>query len=143
MGLGFEGEEFKPDQKITNAEFEKLLAGNSYSYYGPYITKAYDENGEEIDPDELTPDDETKVTRQEACKLIISAMGGDRLAQMDIFKTGYSDEKKIDKENIGAVALCKGLDIMGAKSGKKFKPNASITRGEAADLVIRMMSSNF
>ena len=143
MGLGFEGEEFKPDQKITNAEFEKLLTGNLYRYYGPYITKAYDEDGEEIDPDELTPDDETKVTRQEACKLIISAMGGDKLAQMDIFKTGYSDEKKIDKENIGAVALCKGLDIMGAKSGKKFKPNASITRGEAADLVIRMLSSNF
>ena len=62
---------------------------------------------------------------------------------MDIYKTGYSDEKKIKKENIGAVALCKGLDIMGAKSGKKFKPTSAITRGEAADLVIRMMSASF
>ena len=82
MGLGFEGEEFKPGQKITNEEFEKLLAGNSYSYYGPYYAGAvYDEDGEEIDPEDLKPDDETKVTREEACRLIITAMGGERLAQ--------------------------------------------------------------
>ena len=144
MGLGFEGEEFKPGQKITNEEFEKLLAGNYYSYYGNYYVEAvYDEDGEEIDPEDLKPDDETKVTREEACKLIINAMGGGKLAEMDIYKTGYSDEKKIKKENIGAVALCKGLGIMGAKSGKKFKPTTAITRGEAADLVIRMMSTNF
>jgi hypothetical protein len=70
-------------------------------------------------------------------------MGGAKLAEMDIYKTGYSDEKKIAKENIGAVALCKGLGIMGAKSGKKFKPNTSVTRGEAAELVIRMLSTSF
>ena len=65
------------------------------------------------------------------------------MAAMDIYKTGYSDEKKIDKDNIGYVALCKGLNIMGAKSGKKFKPTSAITRGEAADLVIRMLSVDF
>jgi len=61
---------------------------------------------------------------------------------MDIYKTGYSDEEKIDKENIGSVALCKGLGIMGAKSGNKFKPNKAVTRGEAAEFVIRMLSAN-
>ena len=142
MGLGFDGEEFKPDQKITNEEFEKLLAGNYYGYYKNYVAFAEDA-GDEVDPEDLKPDDETKVTRQEACKLIITAMGGEKLAQMDIFKTGYSDEKKIAKENLGSVALCKGLGIMGAKSGKKFKPNTAITRGEAADLVIRMMTASF
>ena len=142
MGLGFDGEEFKPGQKITNAEFEKLLTNNNvnrYYSYGYY----YDVEEDEDDPEDLIPDDETKVTRQEAAKLIITAMGGAKMAEMDIYKTGYSDEKKIDKGNIGYVALCKGLNIMGAKSGKKFKPNSAITRGEAADLVIRMMSANF
>ena len=141
MGLGFDGEEFKPNQKITNEEFEKLLTVNRYSYYsyGYYDDVAEDDD----DPEDLIPDDETKVTRQEAAKLIITAMGGEKMAKMDIYKTGYSDEKKIDKENIGYVALCKGLNIMGAKSGKKFKPTSAITRGEAADLVIRMMSVDF
>ena len=139
MGLGFEGEEFKPSQKITNEEFENLLKTNVYSGYY-YYDDVTDED-DDTDPDELVKDDESRVTREEACSLIIKALGGDKLAKMDIFKTGYSDEKKIAKENIGAVALCKGLEIMGAKSGNKFKPNASITRGEAADLVIRMLSS--
>ena len=143
MGLGFDGEEFKPAQKITNEEFEKLLAGNYSPYVRYYINDVAEEEDEADDPDELIPDDETKVTREEACALIIKALGGEKFAQMDIFKTGYSDEKKIKKENIGAVALCKGLEIMGAKSGKKFKPASAITRGEAADLVIRMMSADF
>ena len=140
MGLGFEGEEFKPDEKITNEEFEKLLAGNN-SYYYSY-RYYYDDVEDEDDPEDLIPDDETKVTREEAAMLIIKALGGEKLAKMDIFKTGYSDEKKIAKENIGAVALCKGLEIMGAKTGKKFKPKTAVTRGEAAELVIRMMAAS-
>ena len=142
MGYGLEGEEFKPDQKITNAEFEKLLTSNSY-YYGSYYYDDLAGEDDEVDPEDLVKDDETQVTRQEACKLIITSMGGSKLAEMDIYKTGYSDEKKIAKENIGAVALCKGLGIMGAKSGKKFKPNTAITRGEAAELVIRTLSTGF
>ena len=140
MGLGFNGEEFKPGQKITNEEFENLIISNVGRYYGYYIDEADEE--EEIDPDEQLPDDETRVTRQEAAKLLITAIGGAKIAKMDIYKTGYSDEKKIDKENIGYVALCKGLGIMGARYGNKFKPNYSVTRGEAADLIIRMLSAN-
>ncbi|MBR4341093.1 MAG: S-layer homology domain-containing protein [Lachnospiraceae bacterium] len=141
MGYGFDGEEFNPDAKITNAEFEKILGASGYSvYYYNYPTYYADvEEGEE----EVAVDNENTVTRQEAACLIISRMGGDKLAKMDIYKTGYSDENKIDKENIGYVALCKGLGIMGAKSGNKFKPKSAVTRGEAADLIIRMLSTNF
>jgi len=140
MGYGLDGEEFKPSEKITNADFEALLMVRygGYRYYDMAISEGADEE----DDEEVASDDETKVTRQEAAMLIIKAMGAEKLAKMDIFKTGYSDEKKIDSENIGAVALCKGLNIIGAKSGKKFKPNATITRGEAADMVIKMLISD-
>ena len=58
---------------------------------------------------------------------------------MGIFKTGYSDEKKINTQYIGSVALMKGFGIMGAKKGKKFMPNAKLTRGEAAEIVFNLL----
>ncbi len=140
MGYGFEGEEFKPDAKITNEEFMKILGANSYGGYRYY--EDYEDEADNEDDDDIVNDDETTVIRQEAARLIISYLGGEKLAKMDIYKTGYSDESKIDKENLGSVALCKGLGIMGAKSGNKFKPNRAVTRGEAAEFVIRMLSAN-
>ena len=140
MGYGFDGEEFKPDARITNEEFLKILGANSYGSYSYYKVDA--EGDEEEDDDDIINDDDTTVTRQEAARIMITYMGAEKLAKMDIYKTGYSDEDKIDKENIGSVALCKGLGIMGAKSGNKFKPNRAVTRGEAAEFVIRMLSAN-
>ncbi len=135
MGYGFDGEEYMPDAKITNEEFERLLGAGGYYSYSYYDV--------EEDENDVINNDDSTVTRQEAARLVIIRLGGEKMAQMDIYKTGYSDEKKIAKENIGAVALCKGLGIMGAKSGKKFKPNNAVTRGEAADIIIKMLSSSF
>ena len=137
MGYGFDGEECKPDAKITNEEFEKILGANGYGIYYYKDTAEDDEEKKRVDNDDST------VSRQEAARLIIANMGGEKLALMDIYKTGYSDEDEIDSANVGSVALCKGLGIMGAKAGDKFWPKSAVTRGEAADMVIRMLSVSF
>lgn len=125
MGVGFDGNEFKPEQVITRGEFQNLanalrgyIDGYSYSYKGISGDKA--------------------LTRQMACKAVIGCLGLEKMAALDIYKTGYSDESKIAKGYVGPVALAKGLGIMKAASGKKFKPNAKVTRGEAAQILLNM-----
>lgn len=128
MGIGFEGESFKPDDAITIGEFNQLIeSSNGYGYV--------------LDPsNKKSKKNDTKLlTRQKAAGLRAEMAGMGEVAKMDIFKTGYSDEKKINKQYIGSVALMKGFGIMGAKKGKKFMPNAKLTRGEAAEIVFNLL----
>lgn len=120
MGAGFDGDEFKPDQVITRDEFQQLAKEMSqYIGYSSYEIKG-----------------DKALTRQMAAKAVIGYIGYDELAKLDIYKTGYSDEKKISKGYVGSVALAKGFGIMEAASGKKFKPTAKVTRGEAAQILL-------
>lgn len=137
MGVGFAGESFKPDQVITVGEFKELLNASGNSYYG-YYTK-YNLTEEETAAEEA--ENAKKLTRENAAAVIIEVMGASQFAAMDIFKTGYSDEKKISADKLGAVAIVKGFGIMTAKTGKKFMPGAKVTRGEAADIVFKYLIS--
>ena len=128
MGIGFEGESFKPDDAITIGEFNKLIeSSNGYGYVLEPSNKKSKKNDTKL------------LTRQKAAGLLAEMAGMGEVAKMDIFKTGYSDEKKINKQYIGSVALMKGFGIMGAKKGKKFMPNAKLTRGEAAEIVFNLL----
>lgn len=120
MGIGFESEEFKPDEVITRDEFQQL-ADKCYRFN--YNTRKISGSN--------------KLTRRYAAYAAIGYLGLSDIADMKIFKTGYSDEEKITDRFIGSVALAKGYGIMGAASGKKFKPTAYVTRGEAADILLK------
>lgn len=156
MGIGIAAEKFEPGKAITVEEFKDLLAqagfGSYYPVYPVYpiypVYNTFDGAVSTAKTSTLiaankSDDSQTKLTRQNAAALIIEAMGSSKLASMDIFKTGFADEAKIDAANIGAVALVKGYGIMGAKSGNNFKPNAKLTRGEAAKIIFNLMTSEF
>lgn len=120
LGAGFEGNEFKPDQVITREEFQKLADSlNGFLGYSSYKISG-----------------DKKLTRQMAAKAMTGYLGYGKMAELDIYKTGYSDEKKISKGYVGSVAIAKGLGIMKAASGRKFKPTAKVTRGEAAQILL-------
>lgn len=122
MGIGFEGNEFKPDQVITRDEFQKLANGlSSYIGFNDYTISG-----------------DKALTRQMAAKAVIGYMGLDKLSELKIYKTGCSDESKISKDCLGAVALAKGLGIMKA-SNKKFKPTSKVTRGQAAQILLNAL----
>lgn len=125
LGAGFEEDTFKPDQVITKSEFARLAyALSSFIGYSDL---------------ELTGDD--KLTREQAAVALTKAKNLGDIAKLDIFKTGYADEKKISKECLGAVAIMKGYGIMDAKTGNSFKPQAGVTRGEAASLLLKAIRS--
>lgn len=134
MGIGFEGTEFKPDQTITRGELLKLLQRNYY--YPVYTIDSVSDVTEEYDNND---NDNEKLTRDSAAAVAIEALGMQSLAQMDIFKTGYDDEASI--RNVGAVAILKGYGIMGAAKGNSFMPAKKFTRGEAAELVIKLLTA--
>ena len=121
MGAGFEATEFKPDKAITEAEFQNLM--NSISMFFNY--REASENSTE------------KLSREEAAKIIVSSFGYDKVAELDIYKTGYKDESKISAGYTGYVAIAKGLGIMDGDKNGNFNPNKSLTRGAAADLLIK------
>lgn len=112
---------FYPNKAATEKEVQSWLSAVSYGWN-------YDDA------------DGEKCTRETAAKLAAARLGYEELAaNPSIFKTGYSDQKKISKDCLGSVAICKGLDILGAKKGNSFKPKKYITRGEAAKMVVEVM----
>ncbi|MDD5936773.1 MAG: S-layer homology domain-containing protein, partial [Clostridiales bacterium] len=123
IGLGYEKDQFKPDELITKDDFLKFmdLSGLYYRHKKDTSLKDY------------------RVTRQQAAEFIISTSGLSSIAKLPgIFKTDYADEASISKEALGAVALCKGLKLLQFGKDNTFGPNEKLTRAEVAQLVIDM-----
>lgn len=123
MGAGFEGSEFKPDDVISRDEFAKLA-----SMVPGVYTYNYDLKGG------------IRLTRRFAAKALVSWLGYGDIAKFDIYKTGFSDNKKIGADYRGYVALANVYGLMDAYTDNEFRPTESVTRGEAADLLIRYIN---
>lgn len=120
MNIGFEGENFLPNQEITIGEVAKLLRQVSgYSLLGDM------ENND------------SKVTREKLAQIFIAGLGMESISKLPgIYKTGYADEYNIDPLYLGAVALAKGLEIMEGDSNNYFNPKNTITRFDAVELIM-------
>ena len=125
LGVGLPGESFEPDKKITGEEFITLLTKM------PYI--GYRNIDEEIK-------DSKQLSRQKTAKVMISVLGLDIIAKLDIYKLNYKDASDVTKGYEGYVALAGGLGLFGDKDAKKFSPKAALTRGEAAQLLLTTVS---
>lgn len=122
MNIGFEGEYFHPGKEITKDEFSQLLQKLGYGYY--------DEGNSAVNST-------SPISREEAAILLIEKLGLKKLADIkSIFTTGYSDEVNINPDYIGAVALAKGLGLMGDKESSFFYPKNNVTRAEAVHLLL-------
>ena len=76
------------------------------------------------------------LSRQEAARLIVTAMGLDAVAKLDIYKLSYKDKKDVAKGYTGYVAIAGAMRLIGNKTDKKFKPKTGLTRGEAAQMLL-------
>lgn len=123
MNIGFEGENFLPDQYIKIGEINQLLS--DVGYYS---------NSDDSDQSD------SEITREQLAQLLVNKLGYSKLSQISgIYKTGYGDEGTIDSKYIGAVALCKGLGIMGAASDNNFNPKKNVTRFDAVDIILNFI----
>lgn len=124
MNIGLEGDQFLPDQAITVKEMNELLSDIGYGYYNP---------------EEVAKSD-AMITREELAMTFISQTGLSKLASLSgIYKTGYADESSINSKYYGAVALAKGLGLMTGDSDNYFRPQNTITRLEAVNLIINFI----
>lgn len=120
MGVGFDGNSYSPEKKITREEFKSLIAVLESSDTSLALNQK-----------------NMSVKRMDAIKQLITYAGLDKLAgYTKIYQTDFKDNKQIPKSYLGYVALAKALNIV---SGKTVRPNDDLTRGEAADMIVNLM----
>lgn len=142
-GVGFEGGEFKPDEKITQQDFLTLLTAvyqdgtavlrtdNDQTDYIYRISVRKDI----ISEDER--DDNAIVTRDTAAVYMIRAIGAEEFAK---YNNIYISPFKDVTENKGYIALLNAMGVVSGDSSGKFNPSQEITRAEFAVMLYKYLS---
>ncbi len=146
---------YRPDDAVTQAELITMLVKSSGQYTGlefrtaaaggkePWYQKYYEtavrlgiiQAGE-------TPDPDLPVTREVLARLTIHAMGFYKVASLsDIYVLNFQDAGDITDYLRGHAALAVGLGLIEPVDGK-FEPKAVVTRGEAAETLVRLLENN-
>lgn len=127
IGIGFKGGEFKPDKAITTKELTDFV-----SQAGIY----YNSNKYKLDIGDST------ISRLLASKFAVQALGYEGIARLKgIYNTNFKDQSEISEEYFGYAALAQGLNLVRSNSENEFRPNDKLTRAEAADMIIAMLSA--
>lgn len=126
IGIGFTGGEFKPNVPITTKELTDFIdqAGIYYNS-GKY----------------KLADDDSTITRMDAAKFAVQILGFEGVATLKgIYAPDFKDKDQISSNDLGYVALAQGLNLVIANSDNEFRPKDKLTRAEAADMIIAMLS---
>ena len=126
IGIGFKGDQFLPDKEIMGSELYGFF--NLASFYDNNIeTKLKESN--------------SAISRMEAAKVAIQLMGYNKVAKMkSVFQLSFADKDKISEDNSGYAALAVGLNLLSSNKDNEFEPGRNLTRAEAADMIIAMLS---
>lgn len=127
LGAGSEELKFRPNDVITGKELQSLAEKLFY----------------EASRDEIKLKSNNGITKQQLAKYTVQILGYEKVATMgDIFRCGYTDDAKIGKDYYNYVAIAKALKLFGNGNEKAFQPTAKITRGEAADILIKVLNNS-
>lgn len=152
IGIGFTESSFKPDEVITQRDFLWFIS-KCYSSIA-YIKAASDTWSEQITDNlyremlqkgiikegEKAP--EAQITREQAVKFIVRAMGYDSLAaHSDIFIIDFSDKADITPELQGYVAIAKGMGIVKGNLEGEFLPKQKVTRAQSAIMIYNFLKN--
>ena len=125
LGAGTGELKFRPNDVITGKELQSLAEKLFY----------------EATRDEIKIKSNSGITKQQLAKYSVQILGYEKFATIgDIFRCGYTDDAKIGKDYYNYVAIAKALQIFGSGKEKAFEPTAKITRGEAADILIKVLN---
>lgn len=141
--IGFEGGEFKPDEKITQSDLLTLLG----TIYGGGGVIVFLDNKVQADGvysraisrsiiNEDERDDNAVLTRETASIYLIRAIGAEQYAKYnDIYVTPFDDVT----ENKGYIALLSAMGVVNGDGGH-FNPKREITRAEAAVMLYNYLN---
>ena len=131
-GIGFAGDELRPDEAITQAEYVMLL--NKAFGYDSDIDEIYKRMimFGTMKADERA--DESALTREKAAILMIREMGAEEYAKYeDIYKAPFDDVT----ENKGYISILKAKGIINGDGSGHFYPQKTVTRGEALIMIYK------
>ena len=142
-GIGFEGGEFKPDEKITQKDFLALLMsinGNDIIVLKNNLEQAnwvYRNSAQNSIISEDERDDDAEVTREEAAVYMIRAIGAENYAKYnDIYVTPFNDVT----ENKGYIALLSAMGVLSGDGNGNFNPNREMTRAESIIMIYNYLT---
>lgn len=105
----------------------------TYNYLQMAVSYGILENSGDFKGDEI-------ISREEMVKDIVKLAGYDKLAKAnDIFMVNYSDKGDISSENLGYVAISKGLGFTN-DTDNKFRPKDKVTISDAAFSIYKALS---
>lgn len=83
----------------------------------------------------------SKVTREDMAKALVKFLGYEKLASSkDIFQLKIDDAKEIKNENLGCMAIAKGLGILEVKDNK-IRPKANATWTDLSISIYRVLDN--
>ena len=153
---GYEDNTFKPDEKITRAQFIKLLTEAfdipetermgifpdvqksdwSYSYinraFYAKIIKGSSDGG-------ICPDN--NITRQEICTILGRCLETKGIALSKIKDSGFSDFDEISDYARSYVGTLADAGIINGMGGGKFEPLTESTRAQAAKIIYEILNT--
>lgn len=145
-GISFSGDKFNPTENIKQKDFLYLILKARNFYYDisdqdkDFIEKLYKYlvNEKIVKENEKSP--ESMVTREDATKFLVRALGYETVAEIkDIYKLSFKDARKVTPELTGYVAIATGLGIM-TGDNNNFYPKANMTREQAAVVVYNLLN---
>lgn len=129
-GIGFDGGEFKPNEKITERDFLYILKKTFEPYRFDEVVYKMDGSNEEASSTE-------PVTRENAAVMMIKKMGADKFAKYeDIYVTPFKDVT----ENKGYIALLSAMGVVKGDTNGNFNPKNNMTRAEAACMIYNYLT---
>ncbi|MDQ6419589.1 S-layer homology domain-containing protein [Paenibacillus sp. LHD-117] len=150
---GYPNGTFKPQKKVTRAEFAVMLMnalklqgeGAALTFtdtasIGVWAQKSVAEavrGGIIQGYKDGTFRPNAEITRAEMTAMIASAL---KLSIQENAATGFADDKSIPLWAKGAVAELKNLDIVGGKGENTFDPSGNATRAEAVTVLVKMLA---
>jgi hypothetical protein len=91
-------------------------------------------------PDGFHPDD--TITRAEIIKMLVRISGKDEEAKNTQGHSGYEDQNDIRNEDKGYLIVGREDGIIGDTEDNKIHPNDPVTKGEADDLIVKVLPEN-
>ncbi len=140
-GIRLDGTSLKPDEKITQGDFLKLVYSGVFGYYRPdeYIPVYKTMINRRI----ISKEEENSaepVERETAICYLLRAMGIKEVAEIDgIYICNFDDSDQISKDKYGYCAIAKGLGIVKGYDNK-LNPTENITRAEALVMVYNYLT---
>jgi len=138
---------FNPDSKVLQKDFVKLLMKAVQPSYYPISyasdSSEYDNYYENAIQQGILARADKKldapVTRMEASKMLVKALGAGFVAELDgIFTLEFKDSNSIAAGEKGYAAIAAALKLVDTTGGS-FSPALELTRGETAGMLIALL----